>query len=51
MIVLGLRNLFRSKLRLAVVVILIAVPFFLLLVMKAIGDDKTASCLRISWRR
>src|SRR5713226_3122290 len=38
MIVLGLRNLFRSKLRLAVVVILIAVPFFLLLVMKAIGD-------------
>jgi len=38
MIVLGLRNLFRSKLRLAVIVILIAVPFFLLLVMKAIGD-------------
>jgi ABC-type lipoprotein release transport system permease subunit len=38
MILLGLRNLFRSKLRLAVVVILIAVPFFLLLVMKAIGD-------------
>lgn len=38
MIVLGLRNLFRSKVRLAVVVILIAVPFFLLLVMKAIGD-------------
>lgn len=38
MIVLGLRNLFRSKLRLAVVVVLIAVPFFLLLVMKAIGD-------------
>ncbi len=38
MIVLGLRNLFRSKLRLAVVIILIAVPFFLLLVMKAIGD-------------
>src|SRR5574341_869767 len=37
MIVLGLRNLFRSKVRLAVVVILIAVPFFLLLVMKAIG--------------
>jgi len=38
MILLGLRNLFRSKLRLAVVVILIAVPFFLLLVMKAISD-------------
>jgi ABC-type lipoprotein release transport system permease subunit len=38
MIVLGLRNLFRSKLRLAIVVILIAVPFFLLLVMKTIGD-------------
>ena len=38
MIVLGLRNLFRSKLRLAIVVVLIAVPFFLLLVMQAIGD-------------
>src|SRR3970040_1443027 len=38
MILLGLRNLFRSKLRLAVVVILIAIPFFLLLIMKAIGD-------------
>ena len=38
MIVLGLRNLFRSKLQLAVVVVLIAVPFFLLLVMRAIGD-------------
>lgn len=38
MIVLGLRNLFRNKVRLAVVVILIAVPFFLLLVVKAIGD-------------
>jgi ABC-type antimicrobial peptide transport system permease subunit len=38
MIVLGLRNLFRSKPRLAVVVMLIAVPFFLLLVMQAIGD-------------
>jgi ABC-type antimicrobial peptide transport system permease subunit len=37
MILLGLRNLFRSKLRLAVVVILIAVPFFLLLVMHAIN--------------
>ncbi len=38
MIVLGLRNLFRSKLRLAVVIVLIAVPFFLLLIMQAIGD-------------
>lgn len=38
MILLGLRNLFRSKLRLAVVVVLIAVPFFLLLIMQAIGD-------------
>lgn len=37
MIVLGLRNLFRSKLRLTIVVILIAVPFFLLLVMHAIN--------------
>ncbi|MBI2999626.1 MAG: hypothetical protein HYY46_14430, partial [Deltaproteobacteria bacterium] len=37
MVVLGLRNLFRSKLRLAIVVILIAVPFFLLLIMQAIG--------------
>ena len=37
MIVLGLRNLFRSKLRLAVVLVLIAVPFFLLLVMKAVN--------------
>ena len=36
MIVLGLRNLFRSKLRLAVVVVLIAIPFFLLLTMQAI---------------
>jgi ABC-type antimicrobial peptide transport system permease subunit len=38
MILLGLRNLFRSRLRLAIVVVLIAVPFFLLLVMQAIGD-------------
>lgn len=38
MVLLGLRNLFRNKVRLAAVVILIAVPFFLLLVMKAIGD-------------
>src|SRR3990170_1828867 len=37
MIVLGLRNLFRSKLRMAVVIVLIAVPFFLLLIMQAIG--------------
>ena len=37
MILLGLRNLFRSKVRLAIVVVLIAVPFFLLLIMQAIG--------------
>jgi len=34
----GLRNLFRSPLRLVVVALLIAFPFFLLLVMQAIGD-------------
>ena len=34
----GLRNLFRSRLRLAVVALLIAFPFFLLLVMQAIGE-------------
>jgi len=34
----GLRNLFRSRVRLAVVALLIACPFFLLLVMQAIGD-------------
>ena len=34
----GIRNLFRSRLRLAVVALLIAFPFFLLLVMQAIGD-------------
>jgi ABC-type antimicrobial peptide transport system permease subunit len=34
----GFRNLFRSRLRLAVVALLIAFPFFLLLVMQAIGD-------------
>jgi len=34
----GLRNLGRSKLRLAVVALLIGFPFFLLLVMQAIGD-------------
>jgi len=38
MILLGLRNLIRSKVRLVVVVVLIAVPFFLLLIMQAIGD-------------
>lgn len=37
MILLGLRNLVRNKLRLALVVLLIAIPFFLLLVMQAIG--------------
>ncbi len=35
---LGFRNLFRSRLRLAVVALLIAFPFFLLLVMQGIGD-------------
>lgn len=34
----GLRNLARSKLRLALVALLIGFPFFLLLVMQAIGD-------------
>jgi len=34
----GLRNLVRSRLRLAVVALLIGFPFFLLLVMQAIGD-------------
>lgn len=34
----GLKNLFRSRLRLAIVALLIALPFFLLLVMQAIGD-------------
>ena len=34
----GLRNLFRSRLRLAIVALLIGFPFFLLLVMQAIGD-------------
>ncbi len=38
MIVLGLRNLLRNKLRLVLVAILIGVPFFLLLAMHAIGD-------------
>jgi ABC-type lipoprotein release transport system permease subunit len=38
MIVLGLRNVLRSKLRLVFVVLLIGVPFFLLLAMTSIGD-------------
>ena len=38
MIRLGLRNLLRKKLRLALVVALIGIPFFLLLVTRAIGD-------------
>lgn len=38
MIVLGLRNLLRNKLRLALVVMLIGIPFFLLLVTRSIGD-------------
>lgn len=38
MIILGLRNLLRNKVRLAVVVILIGVPFFLLLAMQSIGE-------------
>lgn len=38
MVVLGLRNLLRNKFRLAVVVLLIGIPFFLLLVTRSIGD-------------
>jgi len=38
MILLGLRNLFRNKLRLMVVVLLLATPFFLLLAMQSIAD-------------
>ena len=38
MIILGLRNLLRNKLRLVLVAILISVPFFLLLAMQSIGD-------------
>jgi ABC-type antimicrobial peptide transport system permease subunit len=38
MVVLGLRNLLRNRLRLAVVVLLIGFPFFLLLVIQAIGS-------------
>ncbi len=49
MILLGLRNLFRNKLRLVVVVLLIAVPFFLLLTMQAIKgavENQTAILTR-----
>lgn len=38
MIVLGLRNLLRNKVRLALVALLIGIPFFLLLTMQSIGD-------------
>ena len=38
MIILGLRNLLRNKVRLVLVTILIGVPFFLLLTMHSIGD-------------
>lgn len=38
MIRIGVRNLWRSKLRLALVAVLIGAPFFLLLVMQSIGD-------------
>lgn len=38
MIVLGLRNLLRNKVRLVLVALLIGVPFFLLLTMQSIGD-------------
>lgn len=38
MIVLGLRNLLRNKVRLALVAVLIGVPFFLLLAMQSIGE-------------
>lgn len=38
MIVLGLRNLLRNKVRLILVAILIGIPFFLLLAMHSIGD-------------
>ncbi len=38
MIRLGVRNLFRNKVRLAIVALLVAVPAFLLLVMQAMGD-------------
>lgn len=38
MIILGLRNLLRNKVRLVLVAILIGIPFFLLLTMNSIGD-------------
>lgn len=38
MLRIGIRNLWRSKLRLALVAVLIGAPFFLLLVMQSIGD-------------
>jgi ABC-type antimicrobial peptide transport system permease subunit len=38
MILLGLRNLLRNKLRLMLVVVLLATPFFLLLAMQSIAD-------------
>lgn len=38
MLRLGIRNLWRSKLRLVLVAVLIGAPFFLLLVMQSIGD-------------
>ncbi|MGQ0655332.1 MAG: ABC transporter permease [Betaproteobacteria bacterium] len=38
MLRIGVRNLWRSKLRLALVAVLIGTPFFLLLVMQSIGD-------------
>lgn len=38
MILLGLRNLFRNKLRLMIVVLLLATPVFLLLAMQSIAD-------------
>src|SRR5919106_2245249 len=38
MVRIGVRNLWRSKLRLALVAALIGAPFFLLLVMQSIGD-------------
>lgn len=38
MVILGLRNLLRNKVRLLLVTILIAIPFFLLLAMQSIGE-------------
>ena len=45
----GLRNLFRSRLRLAVVALLIALPFFLLLVMQATGDAVERQTALLKW--